>query len=142
MIDSIYLSIKKSAIDKIVKKEKNHEFRNYIPKKKFKYIFVYVSLPVSELKYIIEIKKILEKPAKIEYEGDGNNQFNYGEKSKFAYEIYKVYEFKKSIPLKKLKEEYNFNPPQSFAYADCYLKLTENLINREKRLLWINEEIK
>lgn len=47
--------------------------------------------------YIIELNKIIKIPNKISYFGNGNDLFNLEEKSKFAYEIKKV--FKLEYPI-------------------------------------------
>lgn len=138
MNKGIYISINKNATEKIVNKEKNHEFRNYIPKKKFNLMYVYVTAPVSKLMYIIELNQIIRFPDKIQYFGDGNDIFNLGDKSKFAYEIKKVIKLESPVPLKELKEIYEFIPPQSYAYTDRYLKLTEYINKQQKQLLWEN----
>ena len=137
--NSIYLSIHVGPTNRIVSGIKNHEFRNYIPKKEFEYIFVYVTVPVKELKYIIKVGDIVEKNSKIKYEGDGNTEFNKGLMTKFAYEILEVYELEKPIPLKELKEKYNFNPPQAFAYGDKYKELSRDILNQNKKLIIKNK---
>ena len=59
-------------------------------------------------------------------ENNGNIDFNNGLKSsKYAYEIKHLYELEKHISLSKLKEEYGFHPPQSYAYDVRYEKLTQ-----------------
>ena len=60
LINGIYVSIKQEPTSKIVQGIKNHEFRNYIPKKSFKFMYVYVTAPQSQLKYVIEIGNILQ----------------------------------------------------------------------------------
>ena len=40
MSNAIYVSINPNATDKIVQQKKNHEFRNYLPKRNFDYLFV------------------------------------------------------------------------------------------------------
>lgn len=127
----IYVSIKQESIFKIIQKKKNHEFRNYIPKKSFKFMYVYVTAPQSQLKYIIEIGNIVKYPEQLEIDGDGNLDFNQGKKSKYAYPIVKVYELINPISLKKLKK-FDFVPPQAFSYAETYRKLTEYLLTAEK----------
>lgn len=141
MIKAIYISINPNAINKIIKQGKNHEFRNYIPKQPFDTLFVYVTAPISTLKYIININSVIKFPNNISYIGDGNYEFNNGDKSKFAYEIYSVHELNKPIKLTELKNKYNFTPPQSFAYDKMYDKLTCQILNSDMKLLFINRNI-
>ncbi|MDD2637080.1 MAG: hypothetical protein PHW82_16435 [Bacteroidales bacterium] len=135
MSNGIYVSINKNSNFKIVSGVKNHEFRNYIPKEKFDLLYVYETSPTSKLKYLVEIGKIVEYPNKLNSCGDGNTEFNEGIKSKYAYEILKVYELIIPITLNELKEKFNFMPPQAFAYGKRYPELTSNLEKSEKKLI-------
>lgn len=132
MNDGIYVSIKPDPIHKIVQGIKDHEFRNYVPKEDFKFLYVYVSAPQSELRYVIEIGKIVQYPDKLEKNGDGNQEFNKGKKSKFAYSILKVYELVNPIPLKELKERFSFVPPQAFSYSKTFQELTDYIEKAQK----------
>lgn len=127
MSKAIYVSIKTTAVEKIINKIKNHEFRNYIPKREFDTLYVYTTSPKSELKYLLKIEKIIEYPNQIMEQGDGNLEFNNGQKAKFAYKIKDIYELENSISLNALKVEYGFTPPQSYAYADRYPELTRTI---------------
>ncbi len=132
MSRAIYVSINTNAVEKIINKIKNHEFRNYIPKRDFDTLYVYTTSPKSELRYLLKIEKIIESPEQITIQGDGNLEFNMGQKAKFAYKIKDIYELENSISLKILKEEYGFTPPQSYAYDDRYPELTKRLENSSK----------
>lgn len=128
MKKAIYLSIKPKFTKKIETGEKDHEFRKYVPKEIIDTLFVYETVPTCQLKYIIELEKIVEYPNKINELGYGNADFNAGLKqSKYAYEIKHVDLLEKPICLKELKEVYDFSPPQSYAYDDRYEKLTNNI---------------
>ena len=133
---SIYLSIHKEALDNIASGLKNHEFRNYIPKKPFEYVFVYETAPESKIKYILKIKKTLDINQKIEYIGIGNSEFNAKTKSNFAYQISKVYQIGEYLSLEKLKNQYNFTPPQAYAYGNKYNELSKFIIQQKRNLLW------
>lgn len=128
MKKAIYLSIKPKFTKKIETGEKDHEFRKYIPKEAIDTLFVYETVPTCQLKYIIELGKIIKYPDKINESGYGNVDFNAGLKqSKYAYEIKHVDLLEKPICLKELKENYGFVPPQSYAYDDRYEKLTNDI---------------
>ncbi len=130
--NGIYVSIKQEPISKIVNGIKNHEFRNYIPKKSFKFLYVYVTAPQSQLKYVIEIGNIVKYPEQLEFDGDGNLDFNQGNKSKYAYPIIKVCELTNPISLEELKKKFDFVPPQAFSYAETYIELTKHIVTAEK----------
>ena len=132
----LYMSINPNASSKIEKEVKLYEFRNYIPKRKFDKLYVYVTSPVCELKYILLIDDIISYPNTIPENGDGNCEFNQGIKSKHAYQISKVYKLKKPILLDELKEKYGFVPPQGYAYSDRYNALTKFIESTEKDLVW------
>lgn len=131
---AIYISIKPVHLNRIISGEKTYEFRNYIPKDGVDTLFVYESSPVCELRYVIKVGKIIEYPNKILKKGIGNEDFNKGEKnSKYAYEIKDVYRLEKFISLKKLREKYDFNPPQAYSYSKKYPKLTNYIMNSIKK---------
>ena len=131
LTNGIYVSINPEPTSKIVQGIKNHEFRNYIPKKSFKFLYVYVTAPQSQLKYVIEIGNIVKYPEKLESNGDGNLDFNIGKKSKYAYPIIKVYELDCPISLEELKKKFGFVPPQAFSYAETYIELTKHIVTAE-----------
>ena len=133
--NGIYVSINPKPASKIVQGIKNYEFRNYIPKKSFKFLYVYVTAPQSQLKYVMEIGNIVKYPEKLESKGDGNLDFNRGKKSKYAYLIIKVHELINPIPLKELKRRFGFVPPQAFSYAETFAELTEHISQEEKMIV-------
>lgn len=137
MKKAIYISIKPKFTKKIETGEKNHEFRKYIPKEAIDTLFVYETVPTCQLKYIIEVEKIVEYPNKINELGYGNADFNAGlKKSKYAYEIKHVDLLESPIGLKELKDVYGFAPPQSYAYDDRYVELTNDIkLAKVKRLI-------
>lgn len=137
MKKAIYLSIKPKFTKKIETGEKDYEFRKYVPKEEIDTLFVYETVPTCQLKYIIELGKIVEYPDKINELGYGNADFNAGLKqSKYAYEIKHVDLLENPICLKELKDVYGFAPPQSYAYDDRYEKLTNDIKLAEvKRLI-------
>ena len=130
MENSIFMSIHEVHVKKIVDKIKDHEFRNYIPKKSFNRIYVYVSVPIKSLKYVLDIGEPIEYPNKINEDGVGNKEFNDNNKSKFAYPINKIYEIKEAVPLEVLKKKYGFTPPQGFAYGTRYPEIIEAVKDR------------
>jgi len=131
-----YMSIKEIHINRIVNKQKNHEFRNYIPKNKIDKIFVYVPTPVKQLKYILEVASQVKAPQKIDEDGIGNKEFNLGSKCKYAYPINHVYEIENPIMLEELKNKFGFTAPQAFAYASKYQELTELISSSKIKLLY------
>ena len=95
-------------------------------------MYVYVTAPQSQLKYVIEIGNIVKYPEQLEFDGDGNLDFNKGKKSKYAYPIIKVYELTHPISLEDLKKKFGFVPPQAFSYAETFAELTEHILTAEK----------
>lgn len=45
----------KEKWEKIINKIKNHEFRNYIPKREFDTLYVYTNSPRRELRYLFRL---------------------------------------------------------------------------------------
>lgn len=134
----IYVSINPTSTYKIVQGLKKYEFRNYIPKCNFKFLYVYVTAPKSELRYVIEIGEVVQYPNKLIGESDGVPEFNKGDKSKYAYPVLRVYELMKPISLKKLQKEYAFTVPQAFAYDKAYPALTEYIKGTNKQLILVD----
>ena len=133
----IFLSIKPKFAKLIASGEKTYEFRRYKPKDKIKRIWLYVASPDSELKYIAEVGEVVEYPNQIHEDGFGNADFNQGLKvSKFAFPVLHLAELVEGIPLKTLKDKFNFNPPQSYAYTDTFPELVDYLKSCELRRVY------
>ena len=140
MDKGIFLSIKPVFTKKIETGEKNYEYRKYYPKNKINKIYVYESSPTCCLKYILYIDNVIEYPNKINEVGYGNDDFNNGlKKSKYAYHILTVEKLEKPIPLKKLKDDFSFCPPQSYAYDSKYPKLIEYIKESRKKIIITNK---
>ena len=134
----IYVSINPNSTFKIVHGTKKYEFRNYIPKSNFKFLYVYVTAPKSELRYIVEIGEIVKYPNMLVGNSDGVSEFNEGTKSKYAYPVIKVYELINPISLNELRKKYAFSAPQAFAYDNAYPALTNYIKSMEKQLIVSN----
>lgn len=133
MKKGIFLSIKPEFTKKIENGIKNYEFRKYIPKKPFEILYVYETVPTCALKYILTIDKIINYPDKIDEDGYGNDDFNNGlKKSKYAYHIASVEKIVNPVSLKKLKYDFGFVAPQSYAYDDRYQELIDYIEKLEK----------
>lgn len=132
----IFLSINPDAARKIASHKKTCEFRNYLPREPFNMLYVYVTSPVCKLMYIVETGTVIAYPAPIDFAGDGNEEFNKGQKAKYAFPIERVYKLIEEIPLSQLREMYSFTPPQSYSYADTYHLLSHRITQAKKRLLW------
>lgn len=124
MNQEIIYSLKPKFIDLIIRKEKNHEFRNLKPKFWPQKLWFYITAPECKLMYVADVDLPIMQPYKIEVQGVGNLEFNEGEKfAKFAYPILHLYKIKQPLDLKTLKEKFNFSAPQGFVYLSKYPKL-------------------
>lgn len=133
----IFLSIKPKFANLIASREKTYEFRRYKPKNPIKRIWLYVTSPDSELKYIAEVGDVVEYPNQISEDGVGNADFNQGLKvSKFAFLILHLDELVEGIPIKTLRSGFGFNPPQGFIYTDTFPDLVEYVKGCEMRRLY------
>lgn len=133
----IFLSIKPKFADLIASREKTYEFRRYKPKDTIKRIWLYVTSPNSELKYIAEVGNVVEYPTQIPEEGVGNTDFNQGLKiSKFAFPILHLDELVEGIPITILRSRFNFNSPQSYIYTDTFPELVKYVKGCEMRRLY------
>lgn len=131
MSNEIFISLKPEFIELIKERKKTHEFRSYRPKKDIRRLWIYITVPVASLKYIIEVGRIVEYPEKIKIDGVGNLEFNKGlKKSKYAFPIKHLYELVEPISLERLKKEFGLVPPQSFIYIDKYPSLIDYVVKK------------
>ena len=137
MTEEIILSIKPKYVRLIAEKLKNHEFRKRIASKEFNKIIIYTSGPEYELRYIANAGKPAVFPEKITVKGFGNEDFNNGKKEeKYAIPIIHLWELKEPLKLSRLREEFQFVPPQNFCYASTYQDLQTHIEMAEKRKLF------
>ena len=124
-------SLKPEFAELIRCREKNHEFRKYLPKRALGKIWFYVTKPVSALVYIAEVGPVIEYPQRIGIPGVGNMDFNAGLKvSKYAFPILHLYKLKQPLPLAELQRRFGFTAPQAFVYADQYPELYDFVYGR------------
>ncbi len=132
----IYISIKPEFTKLIEEGIKKYEFRNYLPKRGVKILYVYETAPTSALKYIFEVGEIIKYPHQIKEDNYlGHKRFNQGLSAKYAYEIKKVLLLKKPLLLKELRENFTFTPPQAYAYGERYLKLTKYMEKAKQEVI-------
>lgn len=136
MENTVFMSIKEIHMNRILNKTKNHEFRNIIPKNKVEYIIVYIPTPIKEIKYILQVDKQVCVPNIISTNGIGNEEFNLGIKSRYAYPIKHVFELNQGIRLEELKSKYKFTAPQSFAYGEKYTELLKYIEETESKKIY------
>lgn len=120
----IVISIKPKYVEQIIKKLKNYEFRNYIPKQGVTRLWIYTSTPIKKLEYVADIDTIVKQPEIIPEDGIGNHEFNKKiSKYCYAYHIKHLFKLEESINLQTLKLNFNVTAPQSY----FYLKNNKNL---------------
>ena len=125
----VVVSIHPKFTNLIKTREKNYEFRKYLPKRGVDKLWIYNSSPVCSLEYLAVIDKVVEFPQKITENGFGNDDFNNGlKKSRFAYHIKHLYKLTYPLPLDRLKREFNFSAPQSYFYLDSNEELKNFLL--------------
>ncbi|HAN09348.1 MAG TPA: hypothetical protein DCP90_01910 [Clostridiales bacterium] len=136
-MSEVIISLKPKYAKMIKDGKKNHEFRSRIPKDIPSLLLTYVTVPVAKLMYLFEVETPVVYPNKIEENGIGNVEFNKGErKGKYAYPILHMFELVEPIPLERLKTEFGFTPPQSFAYSKKYEELM-NYLNKNGKMIKI-----
>ena len=135
MSNAIFISIKPIHVNRIIEGLKEFEYRNYIPKKGFDTIFVYTTIPVAKLQYILKIDYVVEYTEKITIESHNVEEFNNGKLTKYAYHISEIHELDTPIDLKKLKRDFLFPPPQAYAYDEKYNNLTKYIKKANKKRL-------
>ncbi|KAI0204555.1 hypothetical protein F4808DRAFT_413994 [Astrocystis sublimbata] len=127
----IMVSLHPEHIARIVDRTKNHEFRTWrIPQEVYR-IWVYITRPNSELKYMCRFGEP-KTPGEVQDDkGIGNVEFNQGKTpSKFAYEILQVYELNNPVSLDEMKRKgWVSGAPQKYTYIPPAVvgELTANL---------------
>lgn len=127
----IMVSLHPEHIARIVDRTKNHEFRAWKIPQEVSRIWVYITRPESELRYMCLFSEP-KTPGEIEDEkGIGNLEFNQGKKAaKFAYEILQVYELNNPVSLEEMKRKgWVAGAPQKYTYIPPAVvgELTANL---------------
>ncbi|KAI1504659.1 hypothetical protein F5X99DRAFT_416390 [Biscogniauxia marginata] len=127
----IMVSLHPEHVTKIVDRTKDHEFRAWKIPPEVSRVWVYITKPVSELKYLC-IFGPPKVPGEIQDErGIGNAEFNQGGKiMKFAYEILQVYELNNPVSLVEMKNKgWVSAAPQKYAFIPPAVvgELTANL---------------
>lgn len=127
----IMVSLHPEHIARIVDRTKNHEFRAWKIPQEVSRIWVYITRPESELRYMCLFSEP-KTPGEIEDEkGIGNLEFNQGKKAaKFAYEILQVYELNNPVSLEEMKKKgWVAGAPQKYTYIPPAVvgELTANL---------------
>jgi len=130
---AIYMSLEPVWALGISNAAKDHEFRKRLPEKPFSQWFIYVTVPVGQIKYVATVGAPIQYPAKIDYKGFGNTEFNRGDMTKFAIPVLSLDELVVPIDLNKLRIKFNFTPPQFFAYDSAYPDLTQAILSAPKK---------
>ncbi|KAI1129366.1 hypothetical protein F5Y10DRAFT_238448 [Nemania abortiva] len=127
----IMVSLHPEHIARIVDRTKNHEFRAWKIPQQVSRIWVYITRPESQLRYMCQFGEP-KIPGEIEDEkGIGNIEFNEGKTAaKFAYGILQVYELNNPVSLDEMKKKgWVAGAPQKYTYIPPAVvgELTANL---------------
>ncbi|KAL0941877.1 uncharacterized protein CTRU02_204640 [Colletotrichum truncatum] len=115
----IFISIHPEHMDNIVAGTKDHEFRSYKIPSTVSRMWMYITKPASELRYMACISEA-KVPGEIDEDGIGNADFNRHKLpgAKFAYRLYEVYELNDPVPLGEMQENgWLHGPPQKYNYV-------------------------
>ncbi|KAH8195567.1 hypothetical protein TruAng_010267 [Truncatella angustata] len=125
----IIISIYGQHVENMVARTKTHEFRDWKFPASVHRVWIYITRPKSELRYMC-IFGPPKTAGEIGGDGIGNADFNKGMKrSKFAYEVLHMYELNNPVSLKLLKQNGWPAAPQKFSYVPPAVvgQLTSNL---------------
>ncbi|KAI3335562.1 hypothetical protein F4824DRAFT_148385 [Ustulina deusta] len=127
----IMVSLHPEHIARIVDRTKNHEFRVWKMPQQVSRIWVYITRPESQLRYMCLFSEP-KTPGEIEdKKGLGNVEFNQGKMAaKFAYQILQVYELNNPVSLDEMKRKgWVAGAPQKYTYIPLAVvgELTANL---------------
>lgn len=114
----IILSFHPEHVEEIVAGTKNHEFSNYKIPMTVGRIWIYVTKPVCELRYMATISDAKQPGSIDDKTGIGNAEFNRGAGTSFAYELLQVYQLNNPVPLELMRENgWMEAPPQKYVYV-------------------------
>ncbi|KAI0594122.1 hypothetical protein F4775DRAFT_586303 [Biscogniauxia sp. FL1348] len=127
----IMVSLHPEHVSKIVDRTKDHEFRSWKIPPEVSRIWIYITKPVYELRYMC-IFGPPKVPGEIQDEaGIGNADFNKGKQvMKYAYEILQVYQLNNPVSLEEMKSKgWVSSAPQKYAFIPPAVvgELTANL---------------
>jgi predicted transcriptional regulator len=112
----VIISIHPGPAEQIANGRKTHEFRNYKLPPQVSRIWIYVTAPVSELRYMATVGPAQE-PGQIPSNNAETEAFNAGRGSQFAHELLQVYQLNNPVPLAMIKERgFMKAPPQKYQY--------------------------
>lgn len=115
----VIVSIHPEHVKHIVDGTKTHEFRDFRLYSTVARIWIYITKPVAELKYMATVGEY-KLPGEIPLDdpGIGNAEFNEGKGSKYAYELRQVYQLNNPVSLERMKENgWVEQAPQKFEYV-------------------------
>ncbi|KAK8012488.1 hypothetical protein PG991_009863 [Apiospora marii] len=126
----IIVSIYGEHVKRMVERTKTHEFRSWKMPESVHRVWIYITKPASELRYMF-----LMGPPKtrgeIDDDGIGNVEFNQGKKkaATYAYEVLQIYELNNPVSLETMKQHGWPTAPQKYAYVPPAIigQLTANL---------------
>ncbi|KAJ5861362.1 uncharacterized protein N7529_008672 [Penicillium soppii] len=119
----VLMSIKPEHMRNIASGAKNHEYRGYLLPQKVHRIWFYTTLPVKQIAYVAHVSRGKIPGEVPENGGIGNTDFNEGrKKSKYGYEIIKLWMLKQPISLKKaILEGFLKGAPQKYCWVPVSL---------------------
>ncbi|KAH8666273.1 hypothetical protein BX600DRAFT_435685 [Xylariales sp. PMI_506] len=129
----IIISIYGDTVKKMVDGTKTHEFRAWKMPETVCRVWVYITKPTSELRYMC-IFGPPQVPGEIDEHGVGNMDFNQGKRAsaqKYAYAIRQMYELNNPVSLKVMRDNGWPTAPPLFAFVPPAIvgQLTSNLRN-------------
>ncbi|RKU49115.1 hypothetical protein DL546_007306 [Coniochaeta pulveracea] len=112
----VIISIHPGPAEQIANGHKTHEFRNYNLPPQVSRIWIYITAPVSELRYLATVGPAQE-PGQIPNNNAENEAFNAGRGLRYAHELLQVYQLNNPVSLAMIKERgFMKTPPQRYQY--------------------------
>lgn len=126
----IIVSIYGEHVKRMVERTKTHEFRSWKMPESVHRVWVYITKPASELRYMFLMGPPRTR-GEIDDDGIGNVEFNQGKKkaATYAYEVLQIYELNNPVSLETMKQHGWPTAPQKYAYVPPAIvgQLTANL---------------
>ncbi|KAI0951909.1 hypothetical protein AcV7_007870 [Taiwanofungus camphoratus] len=114
----VILTIKPFFADLIRKREKDHEFRRYRLRAAVKRLWLYESTPTCAITHVVETTNPKVPGEVRDSDGVGNDAFDAGQLTAFAYPVVGLFKLKFPIGRVELRERFATKSPQGFCYVN------------------------
>ncbi|KAH9843716.1 uncharacterized protein C8Q71DRAFT_697403, partial [Rhodofomes roseus] len=113
----VVLAIKSEFVEWIRERRKNHEFRSYKLRSTVQRLWLYESSPRCAIRFVV-VTTLPKVPGELnDFSGVGNDDFDAGRMSSYAYPVRALYELEAPVTREELHARFGIKSPQGYCYA-------------------------